>query len=129
MTKNDNDTYYRLQCQSPEDVQRLKSMNWEVAYEGLTEHQRKHGFVVHGVSKADLDPSTDDTDDAIEELKVENSSRNLNIVKLGAIKKKKSENQERQHATTRSLFSPTAQQKRTNAWKKVLSSKDGSTAT
>jgi len=95
MTKNDKDTYYQLQCQSPEDVQRLKSMNWEAAYEGLTEHQRKHGFVVHGVSKADLDPSTDDTDEVIEELVVENSSRNLHIVKLGVIKKKKSENQEK----------------------------------
>ena len=32
---------------------------------------------------------------AIEELEVENSSRNLHIVKFGIIKKKKSENQEK----------------------------------
>jgi len=92
MTKNDKDTYYRLQCKSPEEVQRLKSMNWGAAYEGLTEHKRKHGFVVHGVLKADLDPSTDNPDKAIEELEVENSSRNLHIVKLSTIKKKNPEN-------------------------------------
>ena len=95
MTKNDNNTYYRLQSQSPEEVQRLKSMNWEAAFEGLTEHKRKHGFIVYGVLKADLDPNTDDTNETIEELEVENSSRNLHIVKLGAIKKKNPEDPDR----------------------------------
>ena len=94
MGKYDNNTY-RLQCKTPEDVQRLKTMNWEAAFEGLTEYKRKHGIVVHGVAKSDLDPHPNDNSEIIEELEVENASRNLHIVKLGMIKKKNLEDPER----------------------------------
>ena len=70
-------------------------MNWESAFEGLTEHKRKHSFVVHGVAKSDLDPNLDDNSETIEDLEIENASRNLHIVKLGVIKKKNTENPER----------------------------------
>jgi Zinc knuckle. len=85
---------YRIQCEDPEDAKKLRTMNWEAAFEGLTERQRKYSIVIHGVPKEDLNPKTEDNAKAIAKLEEENITRKLHIAKLDVIKQKESDNPE-----------------------------------
>ena len=85
---------YRIQCENPEDVKKLKTMKWEAAYEGLTERQRKYGIVIHRVPKEDLNPKIDNNNKAIAKLEEENVTRKLHIAKLDVIKQKEPDDSE-----------------------------------
>src|SRR5579859_4880768 len=85
---------YRIQCKNPRDTKKLKTMNWGAAFEGLMEHQRKYGIVIHRVPKEDLNPKTDDNSKAIAKLEEKNSTRQLHIAKLDTIPKKENQRSE-----------------------------------
>ena len=82
VNKLSNDTY-RFHCESKEDPQLLKEMDWSSIFSGAMVYKRKYGLVIHGVPKKDLDPTTTEENDTSEhEIEEENASRNLHVEKI-----------------------------------------------
>jgi len=72
----------RLQCVDEKSATVLKeSMEWNKACAGIELKKRKYGIVVHGISKADLNPSSA-TRDEINELEEDNKRTNLHIAEI-----------------------------------------------
>jgi len=87
VNKLSNDTY-RFHCESKEDPQLLKEMDWSSIFSGAMVYKRKYGLVIHGVPKKDLDPTTTEENDTSEhEIEEENASRNLHVEKITPLRR------------------------------------------
>jgi len=81
INKLSNDEY-RLHCESKDDPQLLRKMDWSLAFNGVKIKKRKYGLVIHGVPKKDLDPNTEDEVILRDEIEEENTSRNLAVAQV-----------------------------------------------
>jgi hypothetical protein len=77
----------RLECESPEEAQRLRTINWNPAFEGMQVHKPKYGIVIHAVRKDTFDWSTENKE-MIMQLEQENASRGILIAKISPLRRR-----------------------------------------
>ena len=75
----------RFTCDTQEEAQRLREIDWTVAYTGLTVRKPKYGIVIHGVSTDELAPN-DITEHLIRDIEAQNNDKQLRIVNLRTLK-------------------------------------------
>jgi len=73
----------RFTCDSAEEANRLRKIDWSKAFEGLEVRQPKFGIVIHGVPIEEINPRTDNLDDIADEIGDRNS---LKVVKLRTLR-------------------------------------------
>jgi hypothetical protein len=69
----------RFECDSEEEANRLREIEWSTAYEGLMVRQPKFRLVIHGIPIEEINPYADNLDDITAEIGARN---NLKGVKL-----------------------------------------------
>ena len=75
----------RFTCDTQEEAQRLREIDWTVAYPGLTARKPKYGIVIHGVSTDEIAPN-DITEHLIRDIEAQNDDKQLKIVNLRTLK-------------------------------------------
>src|SRR5579859_7862815 len=73
----------RFTCETEEEANRLRQINWEAAYEGLVLRQPRYGIVIHGVPIEDINPRIDDLNEIAEEIATRN---NLKLTQLRTLR-------------------------------------------
>ena len=73
----------RFSCDTEEEANRLRKIDWSKTIEGLEIRQSKFGIVIHGISIEEINPHTDNLDDIADEI---GSRNNLKIVKLRTLR-------------------------------------------
>jgi hypothetical protein len=77
----------RLTCHTPEDAETIKTLEWPIIIDGAKIHAPTYGIVVHGVSKADLDPAKQK--EAIETIITSNSTiEDLKVTRVTPLMRK-----------------------------------------
>ncbi len=73
----------RFTCNTEEEANRLREIDWSKAYEGLEVRQRKFGIVIHGIPIEEINLCTDDLNDIAEEIGARN---NLKVIQLRTLR-------------------------------------------
>src|ERR1700694_5248119 len=84
----------RLQCDTAEDAQLLRKavIKWGDAFEGLTIHTPKHGIVIHGVPKEEVNPA-ERQDNLIAQIENDNPALNEKIVQIAPLRRSTQEDE------------------------------------
>jgi hypothetical protein len=81
--KRTKDGAIRIRCNTEEEANMLREMDWEVSVEGLEAHKPKYGIVVYKVDKKPYDKLTHDEDETwIKHVKNVNNIPIVNIAPL-----------------------------------------------
>jgi hypothetical protein len=75
----------RVQCKTVDEVQQLKNVNWNLAFEGVTPHKPRYGIVIHGVPTGEVNSILADKETATKELE---ESNNMPIVDITLLRRK-----------------------------------------
>ena len=75
----------RFTCDTQEEAQRLREIDWTVAYAGLTARKPKYGIVIHGLATSEIAPN-DITEQLIKEIEAQNDDKQLKIVNLRTLR-------------------------------------------
>jgi hypothetical protein len=73
----------RFSCDTEEEANRLREIDWSKAMEGLEVRQPKFGIVIHAIPIEEINPHTDNLDDIADEI---GNRNNLKIVKLRTLR-------------------------------------------
>jgi hypothetical protein len=74
----------RFTCDSEEEANRLRELDWSKAFEGLEVRQPKVGIVFHGVPIEEINPHTDNLDDIAKEIGDRNGLKGVKLRTLRA---------------------------------------------
>jgi hypothetical protein len=80
----------RIKCDTPDEVNSLKEINWSEAFPGLYVKKPKYGIVIHGVPTNDLIAS-EVTDTQKEQIERQNAPKGLIIESILPLRRKRSE--------------------------------------
>ena len=83
---NKLDKGLRLLFKTTNEAKQAKSTNWTLLTPGLEIHKPKYGIVIHGVPKAELDITNEET--AIKELEENNESLGLTVKQIQLLRRK-----------------------------------------
>ena len=75
----------RFTCDTQEEAQRLREIDWTTAYTGLKARKPKYGIVIHGLSINEIAPN-DITDQLIRDIEAQNDDKQLKIANLRTLK-------------------------------------------
>jgi hypothetical protein len=73
----------RFTCDTEEEANRLRQIDWTQALEGLAVCQPKYGIVIHGVHIDEINPTTDNLNDFANEIGARN---NIEVVQLKTLR-------------------------------------------
>ena len=74
----------RFTCDSEEEANRLRELDWSKAFEGLEVRQPKVGIVFHGIPIEEINPHTDNLDDIAKEIGDRNGLKGVKLRTLRA---------------------------------------------
>ena len=78
----------RIHCNTAEEAERLRKLNWNSAYEGLTVRQPKYGIVIPGVPTGLISPDATGDPELIKQIEQQNKGSGLEIVEMRPLRRK-----------------------------------------
>jgi len=78
----------RICCNTPEEAEALKQVDWNIAYQGLKIRKPKFGIVIHGVPTTMLDAANIYSED-IQRLEMQNASKQIKVSKIVPLRRNK----------------------------------------
>ena len=78
----------RIHCNTAEEAERLRKLNWNMAYEGLTVRQPKYGIVIPGVPTDLISPDETGDPELIRQIEQQNNGSGLEIVEMRPLRRK-----------------------------------------
>ena len=78
----------RIRCDTEEEADQLRKIQWEESYNGLKIRQRKFGIVIDGVSTKSINPKELQNPETIKKLEEQNKERGLEIIGMRPLRRK-----------------------------------------
>lgn len=76
----------RFRCETEEEAERLREVDWSKAYPGIEVRRPKYGVVIHGIPIEEIDPHQDNMEDHARDMEIQNEKLNLKIARLRTLK-------------------------------------------
>ena len=78
----------RIHCDTEEEADQLRKLQWDESYNGLKVRQRKFGIIIDGISTKSINPKELQNPEIIKKLEEQNKGRELEIIGMRPLRRK-----------------------------------------
>jgi hypothetical protein len=78
----------RIHCNTEEEAEQLRKLNWDTAYNGLTVHQSKYGIMIPGVPTEMINPDDLKNPEIARQLEYQNREKEIKIIGMKTLRHK-----------------------------------------
>jgi hypothetical protein len=78
----------RIHCNTAEEAEQLRKIEWNKAYDGLTTRRPKYGIVIPGIPTNSISPNDTKNPELIKQLNQQNKENELEIIEVKPLRRK-----------------------------------------